>query len=344
MTMIRILFLADTHLGFDMPFRPRIKRRRRGPDFFENFEKALEPAYRGEVDLVIHGGDLLYRSKVPAKLVQMAFEPLIKAADSGIPVYVVPGNHERSVIPYRLLAAHRNIHIFDKPQTYVYNKNGKSLVLAGFPYERKNIRESFRKVLKQTGWENVKADGAVLCLHHCVEGAVVGPKDYTFRYNEDVIRINDIPDEFAAALSGHIHRFQVLDKDLKGNPVAVPVFYPGSIERTSFAEITEKKGYLTIDIDFEKDTSAIKDWNFHELPARPMIKLEFNTENATPELFREWLRRSLSEMPEDSIVRISFENELNNELYKILRAESMRKIAPETMNIEFALGRFRKKT
>jgi DNA repair exonuclease SbcCD nuclease subunit len=41
MGLIRILLIADTHLGFDLPFRPCIKRRRRGPDFFANFERAL---------------------------------------------------------------------------------------------------------------------------------------------------------------------------------------------------------------------------------------------------------------------------------------------------------------
>ncbi len=28
---VRILLLADTHLGFDLPFKPRVQRRRRGP-------------------------------------------------------------------------------------------------------------------------------------------------------------------------------------------------------------------------------------------------------------------------------------------------------------------------
>ena len=98
MGIARILFLADTHLGFDFPFRPRIQRRRRGVDFFANFKQALAPALNGEVDCVVHGGDLLYRSKVLPQLVEMAFEPLKRVADKGIPVYLVPGNHERSAI------------------------------------------------------------------------------------------------------------------------------------------------------------------------------------------------------------------------------------------------------
>ena len=119
MGIIRILFLADTHLGFDLPFRPRIQRRRRGPEFFANFERALRPALRGRVDCVVHGGDIFYRSKVPPQLVAMAFEPLKKVADQGTPVYLVPGNHERSAIPHSHLAEHPGIHIFDRPRTYL---------------------------------------------------------------------------------------------------------------------------------------------------------------------------------------------------------------------------------
>ncbi|MBC8461171.1 MAG: metallophosphoesterase [Deltaproteobacteria bacterium] len=83
MGIIRILFIADSHLGFDLPFRPRVVRQRRGSDFFNNFERALLPALNGSVDCVVHGGDLFYRSKVPARLVTMAFEPLKRVADKG---------------------------------------------------------------------------------------------------------------------------------------------------------------------------------------------------------------------------------------------------------------------
>ena len=53
---------------------------------------------------------------------------------------------------------------------------------------------------------------------------------------------------FLAVLSGHIHRFQVLTKDLWGRPIKIPILYPGSIERTSFAEKDEPKGYLKVEL------------------------------------------------------------------------------------------------
>jgi len=113
MGIIRILFLADTHLGFDLPFRPRIQRRRRGPEFFANFKRALLPALQGRVDCVVHGGDLLFRSKIPPRLVAMAFKPLKQVADQGTPLYLVPGNHERSAIPHSHLAEHPGIELLD---------------------------------------------------------------------------------------------------------------------------------------------------------------------------------------------------------------------------------------
>jgi len=92
---IRILLLADSHLGFDLPLKPRVARRRRGHDFLANYAAALEPALAGEIDIVVHAGDVFDRSSVVSSLAYQAFEPLRRVADLGVPVLSVPGNHER---------------------------------------------------------------------------------------------------------------------------------------------------------------------------------------------------------------------------------------------------------
>jgi exonuclease SbcD len=340
--IIRILFLADTHLGFDLPFRPRIQRRRRGPDFFKMFELALEPALRGEVDLVVHGGDILYRSKVPPQLVQMAFEPLQKVADKGIPVVVVPGNHERSAIPFRLWASHPNIHIFVRPKTFYLEINGSTLALAGFPYVRDNIRQHFCQVLEQTGWNKKTAHAVVLCLHHIIEGAALqmGPRMYVFRNNPDVVRTADLLPGFAAVLSGHIHRFQVLTKDLQGCPVPTPVFYPGSTERTSFVEKDEPKGYLVLEIEPTDKVAGgiLKRWQFHELPARPMNQLEVQAADLTTAQLRSWIKHNLEGLPQDSVVKLKIHGKLSPDLLNIVSANSLRSLVPPTMNVTTSLA------
>jgi len=338
MGIIRILLVADTHLGFDLPFRPRIKRRRRGPDFFANFERALLPAFSGEVDAVVHGGDVLYRSKVPARLVEMAFEPLKRTADVGVPVYLVPGNHERSAIPHGDLAEHANIHVFDHPQTFILQTASGSLALAGFPFVRTGIRRDFSEIVEQTGWRRVKTDSYVLCIHQSFDGATVGPSGYTFRYAHDVIRISDIPREFCATLVGHIHRFQVLTKDLKGRTLKAPVFYPGSIERTSFAARDEKKGYLILAFETaETSSGTLKNWRFHELPARPMFQLELHAAGMNASQIQAWIQSHLFEIPPDSIVKLKVHGKVSEEALAVFSAPALRALAPETMNISATL-------
>jgi len=337
MGLIRILFLADTHLGFDLPFRPRIQRRRRGPEFFANFKRALQPAVIGRVDCVVHGGDLLYRSKVPPRLVTMAFEPLKQVADQGTPVYLVPGNHERSAIPHRHLAEHPRIHIFDRPQTFLLHKGGFTLAIAGFPFVRHGIRKEFLHLYDQTGQRHVNADVQVLCIHQAIDGATVGPSGFVFRNTADAINASEIPAGFAAVLSGHIHRFQILEKDLQGKALHTPVFYPGAIERTSFAERNEKKGYLIL--EFEADGlegCRLRQWRFHELPTRPMIQLNLHPGDMDAAQLKSYLESTIGELPQDGIVKLKIHGRIPQAAMAVLRAASLRALAPPTMNIDTA--------
>ena len=334
MGIIRILFLADTHLGFDLAFRPRIERRRRGPEFFANFELALQPALDGQVDSVVHGGDLLYRSKVPARLVAMAFEPLKAVAEQGIPVYLVPGNHERSTIPHRHLAKHPLIHIFDQPRCFILQKDSFRLALSGFPVVRQGIRKRFLDQLDETGWRNVEAAAHVLCIHQAVDGATVGPTGYKFRYAADVINASDVPADFAAVLSGHIHRFQVITRDLKNRPIDPQVFYPGSIDRTSFAEKNEPKGYLILEFETGGSGAGPKKWKFTKLPTRPMIQLELHPGRMNPTELKSWIQSRIENMPADSIVKIKVTGTASQDAMEVLGAASLRALAPPTMNID----------
>ena len=345
--MVRILLLADTHLGFDLPVRPRVRRRRRGHDFFANYERALAPALSGQVDLVVHGGDVLHRSRVPTSLVYQAFEPLKRVADAGVPVFVVLGNHERSRVPHARFASHPRIHLFDRPRAFALDVRGVRVRLAGFPYERHGIRERFGERVAATGWNAGLADLRVFCLHQCVEGATVGPSDYTFRDAPDVIRGQDLPGDVAAVLSGHIHRHQVLTADLRGRRLPAPVLYPGSIERTSIAEKDEPKGYMLLDLEaeasepgvFEPGVSGsgvgrLASWSFEKLPARPMLVHEIR---ADPDGIESSIRRIIGEAPPDAVLRIRVRGRVGPRAREILAAPNLRAMALPTMNIDAVL-------
>jgi DNA repair protein SbcD/Mre11 len=264
---VRILLLADTHLGFDMPRRPRVERARRGAGFFANYARALAPALSGSVDLVVHGGDLLYRSRVDPGLVLMAFEPLLHIAECGVPIAIVPGNHERSAIPHPLLVRHPNIHVFLRPATYCLEIAGLRVSLSGFPFQRDHVRDAFPRNLDDTRWRDAEADVRLLCMHQAVEGAVVGAQEFMFRDGPDVVRGCDLLRGFAAVLSGHIHRRQTLRRGPGGGAFPVPVVYPGSTERTSWAERFEQKGFLLLEAEATDHGGRITRCKFTPLPS-----------------------------------------------------------------------------
>jgi exonuclease SbcD len=315
---LRILLLADTHLGFDDPVRPRVQRRRRGPDFFAAYARALRPALQREVDLVVHGGDLLFRSRVPPALVERALAPLLRVADLGIPVFLVPGNHERSHIPYPLLAQHANLHVFHRPHTFCLAVAGMRVAVSGFPFVR---RVDLSHRLAQTGWQRHDADLRLLCMHQAVEGARVGVQNFTFRAGEDVVARHEIPRRFAAVLAGHIHRWQVLER---GDDV--PVLYPGSVERTSFQERREEKGYLLLRAEPGPDGGRLADWRFVRLPARPMHVVAFDGHGLDPARLAARLRRRLAACGPDAVVRVEVTG-------ASLRADLVRSLAPSCMNV-----------
>lgn len=294
---MRVLFVSDTHLGFDLPSRPRVTRRRRGQDFFDNFERALAPAHAGEVDVVVHGGDLLYRSRVPPWLAEAALAPLRRVADRGIPVLLVLGNHERSRLPFPLFGLHEHLHVFDRPRTVVLEAGGVRVAFEGFPYLRQ-VRSHFREALAQARTGAPAADVRVLCLHQCVEYATCGPGDFMFRFGDEVVRADDLPREVSVTLAGHIHRHQIVHR--RGRP---PVVYAGSIERTSFAEAPEAKGFVVLQLT----ASRLGQVEFRPLPARPMVVLDVSLDglDAAPACDR--IAAAIATTPPDAVVQLRFE-------------------------------------
>ena len=330
---VRVLLLADSHLGFDLPLRPRSSRRRRGYDFLANYAAALQPALSGEVDLVVHAGDVFDRPSIPKTLAYQAYEPLKRVADRGVPVFVVPGNHERSRLPHARFASHPGVHVFDRPRTFVARVRGRPVALSGFPYEREEVRTRFGALLEQTEWHRESGALRVLCMHHCVEGATVGPGDFTFTTAADVIRAREIPPDFSVALSGHIHRHQVLTTDLARRELDVPVLYPGSIERTSFAELDEPKGFMVVHIgQGEHDVR----WEFRRLPARPMVRRELDANEIDAPTLEASIRAVVSAAPLDAVLSVRVSGSLTAAHWRALSSSRLRAIIPPSMNLAIA--------
>jgi len=313
---MRLLFVSDTHLGLDLPSRPRVERRRRGDDLLDALERALAPALAGGVDAVLHGGDLHYRSRVPFWLARAALEPLLRVASRGVPVLLVPGNHERSRLPFPLLALHERLHVFDRPRTFTLEARGVRVAFSGFPYAP-GVRDRFTELVAAarglaTGGE---ADVRVLCLHQCVEGATCGPGNFTFRDGDDVVRRRDLPADVAAVLSGHVHRHQILRA-----PGLPSVVYAGSVERVGFAEVGEEKGAVRIVLE----RSGLASLEFLPHRVRPMLVLRPRLEGLDAAGASAALRRAVSATPGDAVVQLRLEGTVPAAAEPALGAASLR--------------------
>ncbi len=332
---IKFIFFADSHLGFDYPVKPRIERRRRGTDFFNNYIKILNYAAENKADLVLHGGDFFFRTRVPSKIIDLSYQILLEFAGKGIPFVIVPGNHERSKLPMSIFLGHPNIFVFENPNTFNFEIKSAKISIAGFPCERNNIREKFLPTINKMICQ-MEADIKLLLLHQTFEGSSV--KNYTFRQGPDVVSFSDIPAFFDAVLSGHIHRRQILVKEFPEK--RIPIIYPGSIERTSFQEMDEVKGFYEIIYSEGQDSKwKMKELNFINLPARPMKDLIID-ETTTAENLKAYVDSKISEMPADSIVRILFSKTADKGLKNLFTSSLLKNIIPPTMNYQFGSGIF----
>lgn len=331
---VRVLVLADTHVGVDHALHPRVERRRRGEDFLTSFERALVPALTGAADVVVHAGDVFDHPRVPPALVDRGLGHLRRVAAAGVPVIVVPGNHERARVDVPLLLRHPNLHVLTQPGTIELGCAGVRIAFGGFPYQRDGIRARFRDVLAATALAHSRADVRVLCMHHCVEGATCGPGEFTFRDARDVVRAKDLPAGVAAILTGHIHRHQFLRNDLTGAPLPAPVLYPGSVERTSFAEKDETKGFAMVELEPDGGgRGRIAAWSFHPLPARPMVVADLLVAGASRAAVERAVAAAVHAAPVDAVLRLRLVGALSDDAAPALRAESLRALAPPTLNL-----------
>ena len=220
---MRILHLTDTHLGNHLRVRGAPEGWTRGLDHEAALARALEPAMRQQVDLVVHSGDVFNRSRPDPAAMRGAARLFTRAARR-VPVVLVPGNHDRHGLSRSLPFRVPDLHVCDRPQRLEI----AGVALALVPYQRR--AEHWKQAARIACGKGVD----LLVAHQAFEGAVV--PGLVFRDEPDTIRERHLPGGVKHILCGHIHPRQV-------TPVGQAlVVQPGSTERTLFSEAEEPKG------------------------------------------------------------------------------------------------------
>lgn len=247
-TLVRVLHLTDTHLGHQRVLVGAPAGWRRADDHHDAFVRALEPARRGEVDLVMHTGDLFDRSRPPPRDMARAMEVLVALARQ-VPVVVIAGNHDRLGICRHLPVGAPGLTLVDAPTRI--ERGGASLGFVPFCRTAAQFAAAARRL------------GAVdlLACHQAFDGVVIAHprRDFVFRVGRqpDTVGPEHVRGVGAVAC-GHIHPRQVVRYG------AQAVVHPGSTERTAFAERDQTKGYAIWTLG---DRPRFR---FVDLPVRPM--------------------------------------------------------------------------
>lgn len=247
---MRILQLGDTHLG-------AVRRAWNAPEGWSRaldhqvaLERALAPALRGEVDLVVHCGDVFDRSRPPPAAVAAGLATLLEAARR-CPVVVLAGNHDRRGLRCHLGHSTGQLHLIDAPTRL----RVAGIVLGLVPH----IRQAEDWALAA----QVAVGGGVdlLVCHQGVDGARV--PGFTFRPGRpaETLAARHLPRGVPRIASGHLHPQQGCHLG------AVPVVYAGSTERTSFSEQGETKGAVLWEVGAQ--------WRWRVVPhaVRPMARV-----------------------------------------------------------------------
>ena len=312
-------------------------------DVQRSLEAVVQRSLDAGVDAFLFCGDAYHTADptpTQQKIFAQCLQPL---ADAGVPIVLIIGNHDHPVTYGRASSldifeyVDGDIHCYRKPPAAVQVIDTKSgpLQLIPLPWPIRSqilTKDAYRSLepeeLQQfieekyvtyiqrraddilEGATGVGPEGGerslspdvptVLAAHVTVQGAeMAGSERTTLIASEPKFTVGQLavkPIDYVAL--GHIHRAQVQNPD--GHP---PVAYAGSIERITFKERDEPKGFYLVDIDPGPESSTRP--TFCETPARPFRAFQVDVrESDTP---TEDILRVLDEADvSDAIVRVRY--------------------------------------
>jgi len=255
---MRIAHLSDTHLGHMRYNRvvPETGINQREQDVYDAFERVVDGILAEEPDVVVHTGDLFDSPRPANRAVYHAARQIRRLAERDIPVVLISGNHSTP----RLRATGSLFALLGEFFAGVH-------AVFSSQYEKVVVKDTaFHAVPHCFSQEELEAQVAAVvpdaAAKHNVALLHVGIRGFReFRMaeaNEQLLGEDQLPQGMECTLLGHYHKHVLLSPG---------VWYAGSVERFSFAEVGQTKGFCTVDLDDPQP-------RFREIPIRPMVDLD----------------------------------------------------------------------
>jgi exonuclease SbcD len=330
---LKFVHTADTHLGFEFirtSTPDEDGRRRRAEWIYNNFLAVVDHALSIEADLFIHSGDLFNKYYIPRDRLDALIRPFVDLSKAGIPVLLIPGNHERSEFPFDLFHGVKGVIVFDRPKSLCFDLDGYKVGVAGFPFIRNDSKRTFLKALEETEYGELRTDFNILVTHQAFDGAAVGPMDFTFKSGRsDTVTRETLPLDFEYVAAGHIHRCQVLSHPKRPR---TNIVYPGSIQRMSFAEIDENKAFVVGEV-----MGGRIETRFIPLPEWDMEMVEIEAAGQSREALQSAIRSQFWRFRKDMVIRFNLTGGSRMSDYAEIDFETLRKEMPPVLECQFVI-------
>lgn len=268
--MVRIVHLADTHLGYK-----QYNLEEREKDIYDVLEEVGDKILEEHADIVIHSGDL-FDSPRPTTQAYYAFKKFLKRLDGKVEFFAVLGDHDkpkaRGMPPHKLFDDQiQTLGVAGVSEHQQISVDGKKVLIVGISHLSRTYRPILVEELKKLENLKMQADCRVLALHEAI--------DKFFPFEEACeISLTELPKNFRYYAMGHLH------SRIKASYGQGELTYPGSTEIMRSDEIGGwkklGKGFFIIDINNEE--VDVTDVNLERI--RPQIEVKLDYTNLKDEL------------------------------------------------------------
>lgn len=273
-TAVRFIHTADWHLG--KSYRSRRDENGIPLELCWTRDAAgelVDYVRAHEIPIVLMCGDILHRRNPSPTTDNILAAILHDLSDLGVTVVYLLGNHEVTGwgdhpakiydtlnIPRVIIADTASIHRLEVP--------GGAVQVATIPYPA-ILQDSFGNIMRNL-IESIDVETkSILMAHVFTEGAKLSGGDMNLLPTEPHIKpamLHGTPFDYIAL--GHIHRYQ----QVIANPAAV---YAGSLQRITFAEEGELKGFVDVQITRNNEGTRAK-WHFIPVKATRFVTMDLD--------------------------------------------------------------------
>ena len=296
-----------------------VKAAQRKDDLNENFSSVVEYALKNKPDLFLISGDVFDRVS-PTNASRVFLTRRVRQLEEvGIGVFIIGGNHDVprfSISPslaIDVLSSAGIATVFSRSDTIQKRTiiiNRKSICIAGRSYYAQFERANPLKDVEIP----TEGDYNILMIHGSLQGLNVA-SSVPEMANQNPFLADDIKKGLNYLALGHFHNY--FERDHLG----CKIVNPGSIEKLSWAEMNDEKGFVWAELNGKETTTE-----FIKLDTRPMetSELILSKSNPYPKGAKQYVMDFLSKTADpEKILKLNLHGLISQEQYNQLKINEL---------------------